>query len=292
MGLQLAEIPTENGLGTILTVENRVVPSYGTSGAIPEEKSQASADGTPDASGADEGSNARWGGDWGGDTLSAIPASICDLALQENVRAELKRDPWGWGSRQGADAGAGAGASGCGFLITEFHNPVDALPWESTVLQTAPGPNEEESPLRTSGGGTCFLEEHDLVELDSGQQGQRSSEGDAIPDACNRVMIFGDAGDDQATMFEIKEPEKTGREGEDGKEVEGWEPELVGSEGATRNARRIYEADQSLVDVVQVRENRCWVLVLLLESLPRLSTSYDGRTVEYSMPSRAGTKSG
>lgn len=113
MGRRLAETPAENGLGIFLTIEDRP-PST----ALSPSRSGDERNGDDDNDGGVD--------TWGGDDLSAIPPCLCDVALRENVKAELERARW----RRNYNNGNDDNGIGLLFSLEDFDDPSVALPWE------------------------------------------------------------------------------------------------------------------------------------------------------------------
>lgn len=195
VGSRLAEIPAQNGLGIFLTIEDR--PS-------PHLRTATLGDGVA-------------GDNWGADTLSSVPPALCDVALCENVAAELGRKQW----EKDTD----------GLLLVEdLGDPAEALPWEKGEGQETFQRTGEEKEGKTDGRETTAEakgahpgsvgvvaargvdddSENGVGELES-RASSKSSLSTSAPSAqepCGRVMVFGDSGErgsEQTTMFEVFE---------------------------------------------------------------------------------------
>lgn len=261
VGLQLSETPLEGGFGSLITVEKRLAPVEA-----------VSPQGSCEDDDAMSGKASMGGRGWGGDTLSSIPPCICDLALRDNVRAELENYRTGGPGtikerKQLRDTGGRRGR----FSVDDFHDPTGALPWEGLAVQGSPTDGREggasavnvEALISDVGPSEISPEEVRRVRSSCGdvraRPGDRGEDGGLIQDACNRVMVFGDAGLDQATMFEIHgadgdaaiEKDNANSESDDHER----ELENTGAELATDAERSsVVHVNDSRVDIIQVRE--------------------------------------
>lgn len=254
VGLQLSEKPGENGLGSHLAVEPRPV-------RLLVEGRQGFQD-PREGLGAGGGAGAN-AGDWGGDALPSIPPCRCDLALRDNVRAELGSfRPGSWRSFIGSRAGPRTGGFDAGFSLADFDEPTGPLPWERGSLRVAAvaegeGGDEGSVPSSTapapvdrpSGGGFSWASGGFPGEEASRRLGEGGS-----GEACNRVMVFGDAGPDLATMFQLREPDEP-EEGEEERPGGGREGEVAVAGGGTGGGGGLeHTAGDEKLDVVQVGE--------------------------------------
>lgn len=248
VGCRLAETPAQNGLGTFLTVENRRPPS-----ASPVPPATTVSAGTPSSP---QSTNTGLGA-WGGDSLSAIPPALCDVALRENVRAELENAPWKKTGGDGQGEGQGKGGR-IVFSLEDFADPAAELPWERGVGVEGEGGFDNAAAVSASGVGALLGGEGDddksgPVEQGAGKPSLASSFSASAStaeeargrgragDQCDRVMVFGDTGErgaEQTAMFEVRETvdkgEVVARRGD-------------GGGGGGRGERKE-------VDVVQVRD--------------------------------------
>ena len=124
VGRRLSETPALNGLGVFIDVEDRPpsLPLEGNDFAAWRHSPLASRQSYPGAV------------PWGGGALVAVPDSLCDVALRNNVSAELDRARWrkvGGGSGGGGDNDGVGDERGDGFFsLDDFVDPTTALPWE------------------------------------------------------------------------------------------------------------------------------------------------------------------
>lgn len=257
VGCRLAETPAKNNLGNFITVEDR--PHRRRPLSPPPPPPPSSFEGKNGVAFDGGGSGASVGA-WGGDGLFDTPASLCDAALRENVKAELERARWNKSSIEGTSSRGGNGGDRGGeaafFSIEDFDNPRKALPWEGRVPEEPP-PEDNEKDRGGGGGrergGVTGLEEEEEEEEGtrssssrSEREGRGGSDGKEKEHACcDRAMVFGDAGErgaEQTTMFQVRE------EGEGRGQTRG---SGSGGGGGDDNGRG---RGQKAVDVVQVRK--------------------------------------
>lgn len=146
--------------------------------------------------------------------LSSVPPALCDIALRENVAAELDRKQWE------KDTG--------GVLrVEDLGDPAEAFPWENWAGQEKFQGERERKEGKVDGGeitaeaegvyarsgGVDDDREDSVGELESKGpiRSFPSTSAPSVQEPCNRVMVFGDSGErgsEQTTMFEVFEGQR------------------------------------------------------------------------------------
>lgn len=146
--------------------------------------------------------------------LSSVPPALCDVALRENLAAELDRKQWE------KDTG--------GVLrVEDLGDPEEAFPWEKRggqeTFQRAGEKKEGEADggettaevkgVDAASGGDDDNREDGADEVESGRSIKSfpSTFAPSAQEPCNRVMVFGDSGErgsEQTTMFEVFEGQR------------------------------------------------------------------------------------